>query len=96
MPGRDIGVDIQCVVCNGIDFDKCEYCGKTGAIEITDCPEKIITSDIWMTMELAKFYAKGLPPVAGGVLDQAHNFIEACNYIFAEENVLKAKLGIME
>lgn len=96
MPGKNIAVDIQCVVCNGLNFDKCDYCGKTGAIEIKDCPEKIITSDIWMIMELAKLYAKGLPPVAGGVLDQAHNFIEAVNYIFSEEYKLKAQLGLLE
>jgi hypothetical protein len=45
-----------------------------------------------MIMELAKFYSKGLPPIAGGVLDQAHNFIEAVNFIFSEEQIYKNKL----
>jgi len=45
-------------------------------------------------IEFAKLYEKGLPPVAGGILNQTHSFIAAVNFIFAEEAVWKAKLGI--
>ena len=87
-------VEIQCVVCNGRNFDRCDFCGKTGQIKIVGCPEKLITADVWEMIELAKFYEKGMPPIAGGVLDQTQSFISAANFIFAEENVWKAKLGI--
>lgn len=65
-------------------------------MKITDCPEKLITPDIWEMIELARFYKKGLPPVAGGVLDQAYSFIEAADFIYAEENNWKRELGITD
>lgn len=63
-------------------------------IKITTCPLTIITDDIFEMIEMTKFYSKGLPPVAGGLLDQTHCFIEAAEFIFSEENIWKAKLGI--
>ena len=45
-------------------------------------------------IKLAKLYEKGLPPVAGGSLDQTQAFIEAAEFIFAEEAKYKKKLGI--
>jgi len=53
-----------------------------------------ITSDIWFVIKLAHLYEKGLPPVAGGALDQAHSFVEAAEYIFNLEGQYKRKLGI--
>ena len=61
---------------------------------MTQCPLEVITPDIWRVIRLAGFYEKGLPPVAGGVLDQANVFIEAAELIFAEQAVYKKKLGI--
>jgi len=66
----------------------------TGRWQITECPLKIITPDLTKVIELANFYEKGLPPVAGGVLDQAHIFNEACRLIFGIENVLKKKMEV--
>jgi hypothetical protein len=54
-----------------------------------------MTSDILRTIELAELYEKGLPPVAGGALDQAHIFMESCRFIFRLESILKKKLGII-
>ncbi len=42
----------------------------------------------------ARLYEKGLPPAAGGALDQAQAFLEACDFIWQEERYWKAKLGI--
>ena len=33
-------------------------------------------------IEFAALYEKGLPPVAGGALDQAQIFIDACRFIW--------------
>ena len=54
----------------------------------------IITPDVWEVIEYAGLYEKGLPPVAGGALDQAKCFLEAATFIFREENMWKKKLGI--
>ena len=64
---------------------------------ITCCPIEYIGEDwewIEETIQMAGFYRKGLPPVAGGVLDQAQSFISACEQIFDLEDYWKAKLGI--
>lgn len=45
-------------------------------------------------MKYARLYEKGLPPVAGGALDQAAAFVEACDFIWQEEMYWKKKLGI--
>jgi NADPH-dependent 7-cyano-7-deazaguanine reductase QueF-like protein len=82
---------MNCTACGGTG---CEECQDTGRIEITQCPLEIITPDIWEVIELAQLYEKGLPPVAGGALDQANIFVDACRMIWSEEKVWKNKLGI--
>ncbi len=42
-------------------------------------------------IELMDLYAKGLPPVAGGTLDQAAWFIRAARYSEHQENLIKAE-----
>ena len=41
---------------------------------------------------MAEFFEKGLPPVAGGVLDQAYCFTEAARFILREKNHWEEKL----
>jgi hypothetical protein len=94
VPSAILPVEIRCVVCGGENFTECTQCNKTGTMPIIGCPEKIITSDVWTMIELTNFYKKGLPPIAGGVLDQSHNFIEAASFIFSEQNFWKSELGI--
>jgi len=43
---------------------------------------------------MADLYDKGLPPVAGGALDQAQIFVEAARMIFAERTFWKKKLKL--
>lgn len=47
-----------------------------------------------MLLEYAELYAKGLPPIAGGVLDQSAYFISAARVIWSEQKYWKNKLGI--
>ena len=42
----------------------------------------------------AKLYRKGLPPVHGGALDQAAIFIDAAEFIWAEESRHRLELKI--
>jgi len=39
-------------------------------------------------------YEKGLPPVAGGVLDQSQSFIDAHRLLTSDQQTLKRKMGI--
>ena len=85
-------MELECVNCSGSGCDECE---KTGRITITDCPLELITNDVWEIIGLAELFEKGLPPVAGGTLDQAKVFVEAARFIFGEQRYWKNKLGIL-
>jgi len=53
----------------------------------------LVTEDVWEVIKYAELYQKGLPPIAGGALDQTQSFIEAARFIFEEENKIKKQLG---
>jgi len=86
--------------CKGEDCEKCKQgsvpCSECqdGRIIIDCCPLELVTNDIWEVMEYAQLYEKGLPPVAGGALDQAQIFLDACRTIFSLEKYARKKLGI--
>lgn len=73
---------MDCVMCSG---NGCDECNESGIIEITDCPLVLIPKDVWEVIEFADLYEKGLPPIAGGSLDQMKGFILAANFIFKEK-----------
>lgn len=66
-------------------------CGGAGMIEIADCPLRIVPVDVWEIVDMAELYEKGLPPVAGGSLDQARVFLVACRAIWADQAREKAR-----
>lgn len=80
------------MMCPGCNDRGCKYCNKTGIIDIGRCPLEIVTNDVWDLIEYANLYKKGLPPVAGGALDQARAFTDAARFIFAEQSYWKNKL----
>jgi len=43
---------------------------------------------------MADLAAKGLMPVAGGTLDQASVFLDACRFVWSEERGAKARLKL--
>lgn len=47
----------------------------TGEISLTKCPMANVPDVVWQTVELIDLFAEGLPPVAGGTLDQADSFL---------------------
>jgi len=82
---------MECPACGGRGCSAC----RAGEIEITRCPLEIITADVWQVIQYAEFFEKGLPPVAGGVTDQAAVFLEAAQFVFGEQQYWKNKLGII-
>jgi len=83
---------MACPSCNGTG---CEHCNDAGTIDITGCPVELVSNDVWSLIEYVKLWEKGIPPIAGGALDQAYCFIQAARFVFAEEQVWKRKLGII-
>ena len=56
------------------------------------CPLDEVTADVWEALTLTEFMGKGLPPVAGGALDQTENFMRAAAAINAERAAYGPKL----
>ena len=77
-----------CPICDG---DGCDECNQQRRLEIPMCPLEYVTEDVWEVIRFAELFERGLPPVAGGVLDQAVTFVEAVNLIRYEKNYWKAR-----
>lgn len=83
---------MECPACNGAGCGGCQ----AGIVTIMACPLEIIGLDVWDLIDYAALYEKGLPPVAGGALDQAIYFTRAAKWIFEEKNYWKRKLKIID
>ena len=53
-------------------------------------------AEVFEFIKYAELYEKGMPPVAGGSLDQAKNFIDAAAFVFSEQAKWKAKYGVID
>jgi hypothetical protein len=84
---------MQCPGCNG---PGCDECRQSGACQIDCCPLEYIGWDTWELLDYAILYEKGLPPIAGGAMDQTAYFIAAARWIFEEMQYWKRKLGILD
>jgi len=80
---------MTCPVCGGAGCSACRH----GQIEIDRCPLELIDGDTWELLDAAVLYEKGLPPVAGGALDQTAYLIAAAAWIFNEIAYWKRKAG---
>jgi hypothetical protein len=81
------------IICPACDGEGCEEC-RNGEINITDCPLLLITRDVWDLIRYAELFEKGLPPIAGGVLQQADIFIQAAEFYFGEKQYWKNRAGL--
>lgn len=79
-------IEIECPVCDGCGCSEC----TEGSFELDGCPNafcsKIITS-----IDLIDLFEKGLPPVAGGVMDQSASFIQAARFFASEEDKVRSE-----
>ena len=78
---------IECPECGGAG---CDECGGQGEFELTECPQAY-AAEMAEVLHYAVMYEKGLPPVAGGTLEQTHWFTTACGQIWADEGQLKPR-----
>lgn len=84
-------MELRCLGCDG---KGCDECGGSGFTEITGCPQRELTHDIFELAEFSELYSKGLPPVAGGALDQTKSFVDAHRQLTRDQQTLKRTLGI--
>ena len=78
---------IECQSCSGRG---CDECGKAGRIRIEGCPQAYC-KEIVPSVQLIDLFEKGLPPIAGGTLDQSVWFLEAVKVWSNEEAQAKAQ-----
>jgi hypothetical protein len=74
-------LEIECPSCNGLG---CNECSKDGTFAIDGCPNAFCRS-IVNSIDLIDMLGKGMPPVAGGMLDQSVSFIHAAHFFEQEE-----------
>ena len=86
---------MDCPECEGQDKE-CRDCEGRGSFDIVGCPKEMITSETQRIIEYAELFYKGLPPVAGGTLDQTYWFLTAARYVRYVEGFVKAKKGIID
>ena len=77
-------IEIMCPAC---DEKGCDHCDN-GYVTIIGCPEQYCREMV-PVIDLIDLYNKGLPPVAGGSLDQAAWFISAQKQMRYEEASVK-------
>lgn len=80
-------------MCGG---DGCAGCKDLGYTLVEDCPQKRLDGSVWTAVRCARLLNKGIPPIAGGILDQSNHFADAFDQISAEENAWRHKLKIPE
>lgn len=60
---------------------------------MTGCPLELIGRDVWEVLDYASLFGeKGCSPVAGGIVDQAKVFIDACRFIWSEEAIARNQI----
>jgi hypothetical protein len=92
-PSKSQPAEIECPDCNERGCSECE---QQGYIQLTSCPKEFVGREISGLATYADLFWKGLPPIAGGVLDQSNWFIEASQVMAQKEARLKAELGVID
>ncbi len=77
------------IACPTCDEQGCAECNQQGFFCISDCPKNHIDLEFYHITKLADWLQSGLPPVAGGALNQAAWFMD-----FAK--LLKSEITIAE
>jgi hypothetical protein len=81
---------VRCLACGG---DGCDRCGG-GTVRIEQCPKQIIDAATSRFLHHLTLYERGVPPVAGGSLDQCHAFNEAAVFALFERRYWRSQMGM--
>lgn len=82
-------------MCEGNPRDNqgrlCEACDGKGYFEITQCPNQLVDRELAECLPLVDLFVdNGLPPVAGGVLDQSKWFLDFVRRVKSDDNRLRS------
>jgi len=80
-------LEIECPECDGTGCDSC----NRGRFNLSECPQKFI-GDYISTFRLVDLFQKGIPPVAGGALNQTMWFIDAAATLKNEDAIVEEEL----
>jgi hypothetical protein len=79
-------IEIECPACDGGGCNECTF----GMVRIDGCPNAYCREMVPL-VELADLFEKGIPPIAGGALDQSAWFLKAVKILSSDESEIKAK-----
>jgi len=73
---------MECPACGGGGCDECDE----GRLRLDGCPRRRVTDrdEVWDVIDCSLMLKRGMPPVAGGLLDQARVFAEAARFVLSE------------
>ena len=73
-------IEIECPECDGVGCNACH----DGVFVLDGCPNSYCSSVVG-SLELFDLFTDGIPPVAGGALDQSVSFLAASRFFRNEE-----------
>lgn len=76
---------MQCPQCRGAG---CSECNDLGMFRVLGCPNDYCKS-VGKVARFADLFEKGLPPVAGGALDQSVWFLDAVAILSNDEREMR-------
>jgi hypothetical protein len=77
-------IEVECPVCDGVG---CSHC-TDGVFPLNGCPNAFCGKMVTL-IDVIDLFGKGLPPVAGGTLDQSVSFIQAAAFFESEERKVR-------
>lgn len=84
----------MCTECEGEPpgegQEDCEHCGGDGFFLLKQCPNVECDQEIRDMCPLADLFKEGLPPGAGGSMDQSQWFFSAFLRLTSDENKIEA------
>lgn len=92
-PTPDCPIDLECPSCGE---KGCEECDEKGRLTVTSCPLRAVPLHLFRSLDLAQIYRRGLPPIAGGALDQSAWFVDLCQFAWSEAARIRAEAGMMD
>jgi hypothetical protein len=83
-----------CLPCEKCDNGRtpngdCNVCDGAGHTELRTCPKMSVSGDVWGMMLQVELFEKGMPPLAGGSLDQTEAFLDVMEFVWSQRASLR-------